>query len=173
MPTDSSFDGVRNALLTELDVAERQILGVANTIPAEKFGWRPDATARTVSEVLVHIAAGNFFLLAFLGQAVPNDVYDEIAGEGEQRWWSVVRRNDELEKSLRDKGGVIKFLERSFSAVRESIKQSGEALADHTISKVYMRMIVHLHEHMGQMIAYLRMNGLSVPWHDWRPDRRP
>src|SRR5262245_34289349 len=172
MPADSSLDSFRDALLTELEVAERQLLAIANAIPAEKFGWRPDLTARTVSEVLAHTAAGNFFLVAFLGQEIPKDIYGEITGEGEQRWWSVVHRNDALEKALRDKGDLIRFLERSLDSARESIKQTGEALADPTVSKVFMRMIVHLHEHMGQMIAYTRMNGLSVPWADWRPDRR-
>jgi uncharacterized damage-inducible protein DinB len=174
MPTHSSPDSFRDALLTELDVAERQLLGVANTMPTEKFSWRPDATARTVSEALVHVAAGHFFLLTLVGHPPPNDIYGEIVGEGKERLWSLVRRNDELEKGIRDKGDVIKFLERSLHAVRGSIKEStGAALADPTTCKVYMRMMVHLHEHMGQMIAYLRMNGLSVPWPDWRPDRRP
>jgi len=173
MPADSSLDTFRDALLTELETAERQLLAIANEMPAEKFGWRPDATARTVSEVLVHVAAGNFSLLAFLGHAAPSDIYGDIVGEGEQRLWSAIHRNDELEKVVRDKGDAIKLLERSLQAVRESIKQPiGEALAEPTLSKVYMRMIVHLHEHMGQMIAYTRMNGMSVPWPDWRPDRR-
>ena len=173
MPTDSSLDNFREALLTELATAERQLFAIANNMPAEQFGWRPDTTARSVSEVLVHVAAGNFSLLAFLGHIAPTDIYGDIGGEGEQRLWRVVHRNDELEKTVSDKGDVIKLLERSLQAVQESIKQSGEALAEPTLSKLYMRMIVHLHEHMGQMIAYTRMNGLSLPWPDWRPDRRP
>jgi len=172
MPTEFSLDTFRDALLAELETAERQILAVAQKMPAEKFGWRPDTTARSVSEALVHVAAGNFSLLAFLGRDAPKDIYGDIVGEGEQRLWSVVHRNDELEKAVREKGEVIKLLERSLQAVRESIQQSGESLAEPTTSRVYMRMIVHLHEHMGQMIAYLRTNGLSAPWPDWRPDRR-
>ena len=41
-----------------------------------------------------------------------------------------------------------------------------------TVRRVYLRLLAHAHEHMGQMIAYLRFNGIAPPWPDWRPDRR-
>jgi len=41
-----------------------------------------------------------------------------------------------------------------------------------TVRRVYLRLLAHTHEHMGQMIAYLRFNDIAPPWPDWRPDRR-
>jgi hypothetical protein len=35
---------------------------------------------------------------------------------------------------------------------------------DATVDGVYLRIIVHANEHMGQLIAYVRMNGIAPPW---------
>ncbi len=72
MSTEPLPTGFGAALLFEFDIAERQMLALAKQIPAAKFAWRPDETARSVSEVLVHVAAGNFSLLALAGM---NDVF--------------------------------------------------------------------------------------------------
>jgi hypothetical protein len=160
-------DGFPEALLFEFDIVERQLLGLGNTIPAEKYGWRPDAEARSVSEVLVHVAAGNFFLLQLAGHAVPADIYGQITAQGEERLWTVVKRNDDLEKTITSKDAVLELLTRSLHSTREAIAQTDEkALAEPLTRRAYMRMIAHTHEHMGQMIAYTRINGLRAPWPD-------
>jgi uncharacterized damage-inducible protein DinB len=165
-------DGFREALLFEFDVAERQLVALANAIPAEKFSWRPDDTARSVSEVLIHVAAGNFFLLSLAGQPAPSDIYGEITARSEQ-WQSFAKRNDELEKTIKEKDPVLRLLTRSLRSAREAISEQTEAaLAGPLTRRTYMRMLAHAHEHMGQMIAYTRVIGLRVPWPDWRPDRR-
>jgi hypothetical protein len=56
--------GVKGEYLWEFDIAERQLLALAEAFPAERYGWRPADTARSVSEVLVHVAAGNLRCLA-------------------------------------------------------------------------------------------------------------
>jgi hypothetical protein len=57
------FSGFRGEFLWEWDIAERQLLQLANAFPAADYAWRPAATARCVSEVLVHVACGTFMLL--------------------------------------------------------------------------------------------------------------
>jgi uncharacterized damage-inducible protein DinB len=173
MSTEPLPAGFRAALLFEFDIAERQLLALAKEIPAEKFAWRPDETARSTSEVFVHVALGNFFLLSLAGHTPPLDLYSEIVAEGEERLWSVVRRNDELEKSIRNKDGVLNLLNRSLRAVRNAINECDEHSLEEPLNRrLFMRMIAHSHEHMGQLIAYARVNGVRVPWPDWRPDRR-
>jgi uncharacterized damage-inducible protein DinB len=172
--SETPSDGIREALLQEFDIAKQQLLGLATAMPAEKFGWRPDATARCVSEVFVHIAAGNFFLLDWSGRLLPEDIYGRIAVQGEHRWMAIAECNDELEKTMTSKDAVLEFLTRSLLAAREDIAGTSEtALHEPPKRQAYFRMIAHLHEHMGQMIAYTRTIGLPVPWPDWRPDRRP
>jgi len=176
------IDGFRGEYLWELEVAERQITGMAEAIPAEKYDWRPDQKARSVSEVLVHVAVGNFLLLDAVGVAAPADLYGQVPADGQGRVLGLIRRNDELEKSVREKVAVTEVLKRSLQAVRNSMTQAVDVDLDQrrvffgqqtTVRRVYLRLLTHSHEHMGQMIAYMRINGMSPPWPDWRPSRRP
>ena len=163
----------REALLFEFDIAERQLLGIADAVPADKYGWRPDGGTRSVSEVFVHVAGGTLFLLQLAGHTLPADIYGHITAQGQDAWWAIAKHNDELEQTLTNKDAVLELLKRSLGSAREAITQSDEAeLAEPLARRAFMRLIAHTHEHMGQMIAYTRMLGVSVPWPDWRPDRR-
>jgi len=167
--------------LWELEIAEQQMMTMAEAIPAEKYDWRPDPKARSISEVFVHVAADNFMLLEVVGAVAPVDLYGRVPAEGQERFWRLIRRNDELEKSVREKVAFQDLLRRSLQAVNESFAQADDAELDQsrhffgedtTVRRVYLRLLAHTHEHMGQMIAYMRTNGMSPPWADWRPDRR-
>jgi hypothetical protein len=68
-------------------------------------------------------------------------------------------------------------MKRSLDAVRIAFTDAAEAeLERHdvffgertTVRRVYMRGLSHLHEHMGQLIAYTRAMGMPAPWPDWR-----
>jgi hypothetical protein len=174
--------GFAGEFLWELEIADRQMTAMAEAIPSEQYLWRPRQDARSISEVFVHVAAGNFMLLEAVGATAPVDLYDGLPAQGEQRLWGLVRRNDELEKNIREKGAVIDVLKRSFEAIRKSFAHADAAALDQglhffgeqtTVRRVYLRLLAHMHEHMGQMIAYVRINDIDIPWPDWRPDRRP
>jgi hypothetical protein len=174
------ISGFRGEFLSEWDIAEQQLLRLANAFQVEDFEWRPDATARSVSEVFVHVACGTFMLLEALGTTVPADLYPDLP-EPPDRLWAVVRKNDQLEQGLREKDKVIALLTRALSSARETMMRTDDAglersflLFGETASarRVCLRLLAHTHEHMGQLIAYTRTRGMPVPWHDWRPDRR-
>src|SRR5439155_13360151 len=97
-------------------------------------------------------------LLDVVGWAAPADLYGEVPAQGEEHFWGLVKRNDELEKNTRDKVAVIDLLRRSLQAVRQSITQSSvEELEQRvhffgeqtTFRRVYLRLLAHTHEHMG------------------------
>jgi len=173
--------GFRGEFLWELEIAERQIVAVAECIPAEHYDWRPVAQARSFSEVFVHVATGNFMLLDVIGVAAPMDLYAQVPAYGDARFQSLIRRNDELAASVREKGAVVGLLKRSLHAVSQSFARASDGELnrrlnffgeDTTVRRVYLRLLAHTDEHMGQMIAYLRFNSIAPPWPDWRPDRR-
>ncbi len=175
------IQGLRGELLWELEIAERQLIATADAVPPEKYAWRPNQNTRSVSEILVHVAAGNFMLLDQIGVPPPVDLYNQLPAEGSERLWGMVRRNDELERSIVEKYEVIGMLRRSLAAVSKSLAEATDADLDRpryffgeqtTVRRVYLRQLAHTHEHMGQMIAYLKFNGITTPWPDWRPDRR-
>jgi uncharacterized damage-inducible protein DinB len=181
MTTTARIPGFLGEYLWELDIVTRQLVAMAEALPAEKYGWRPDPKARPVSAVLVHVSAGNFMLLEAVGVPAPDDLYGVVPGEGEARLWGQIRRNDELEAAIVEKAAVVDMLKKSLDSVRRNFSESSEDDLERslhffgeetTVRRVYLRLLAHAHEHMGQMIAFLRFNGMAPPWPDWRPDRQ-
>jgi uncharacterized damage-inducible protein DinB len=185
MPHDrrmaSRIEGFRGEFLWELEIVERQTLALAEGIPQDKYDWRPAPTARSVSEVFAHVAVGNFMLVDIAGRPAPEDVYAGVPPEGQEHFWGLVKRNDELERGLRDKAAVIDLLRRSFHTAGAQVAAADEPELNRTVQffgeettirRVFLRLLAHTHEHMGQMIGYVRGMGLEAPWRDWRPDRR-
>jgi uncharacterized damage-inducible protein DinB len=133
----------------------QQLLALAEATPAEKFSWRPAPGVRSTSEVYMHIAIANFYLLSVTGPKMPADL------------------NDDMEKTVTSKAEVIAWLKRSLEAVKTAhaaetpkdlerkVKIEGR---DATVDGMYLRIIVHANEHMGQLIAYARMTGVVPPW---------
>jgi len=173
--------GFRGEFLWEWDIAERQLLQLANSFKASDYEWRPDTNARGVSEVLVHVACGTFMLLEWIGTKAPADLYPELPEQPAERVWAFVRKNDELEHGLREKDTVVALLNRALASARDTITRADDAALERslpffgestTVRRIYLRLLAHTHEHMGQLIGYIRMLRMPAPWPDWRPDRR-
>lgn len=180
-PTKTRSPGFRGEYLWELEIATRQMLAIAEAVPPTRYGWRPHPDARSFSEVFVHVATGNFMLLACAGVTAPVDLYPEIPNSGDDRSQLFIRRNDELIANVSQKDAALELLKRSLAAVTDSFSQATDNELERSlhffgemtsVRRVYMRLLTHSHEHMGQLIAYLRMSGIPIPWPDWRPDRR-
>jgi len=180
MTSTPRIPGFRGEYLWELDIVARQSVALAEAFPAEKYSWRPDPQARAVSEIFLHVAVGTFMLLDVVGIVAPADLYSEIPDGGRERFAALVRRSDEVMTTVSEKDVVVSMLRRSFQVLQESIMHASDSEFDRglfffgeetTVRRVYLRMLAHAHEHMGQMIAYLRANGIAPPWQDWRPDR--
>ena len=133
----------------------RQLIDLAAATPQDKFSWRPAPGVRSTSEVYMHIAMANFYLLSVTGPKMPPEL------------------KDEMEKSVTAKADVINWLKRSLDAVKEAhasvtpkdlVRKVHIADRDATVDGMYLRIIVHANEHMGQLIAYARMTGVTPPW---------
>jgi len=135
--------------------ASSQLLALAEVMPEEKFAWRPAPGVRSTSEVFMHITLANFYLLSVTGPKMPADM------------------KEGLEKSVTSKAEVINWLKRSLDAVKTAhLAVTPKELErkvhiydrDATVDGMYLRIIVHANEHMGQLIAYARMSGVAPPW---------
>ncbi len=134
----------------------RQLVALAEATPAEKFSWRPAKGVRSMSEVYMHVALANFYLLSVTGPKMPADI-----------------KAENLESAVTAKSEVVDWLKRSLEAVKTAhakvtpgelqrkVKVNGR---DATVDRMYLRIIVHANEHMGQLVAYARMNGITPPW---------
>ena len=163
--------------LWELEIPRKQVIELAEAIPEEAYDWRPAEDARTVAAVLVHIAAGNLLLLCRAGVELPAVVRlrGPVQGTGTERWLEMVRKSIALERCITSKQEVLELLRRSFDAVREALtatnpKQLGLARELFgevtTYRRIYLRILAHADEHMGQAIGYARTMGFRVPWPD-------
>jgi uncharacterized damage-inducible protein DinB len=133
----------------------QQLISLAEATPEDKFAWRPAPGVRSTSEVYMHIVSANFYLLSVTGPRMPTDL------------------KEGMEKSVTAKAEVIAWLKRSLDAVGEAhLSETSKDLQrkvhiadrDATVDGMYLRIIVHANEHMGQLIAYARMNGVVPPW---------
>ena len=133
----------------------QQLIALAEATPAEKFAWRPAAGVRSTSEVYMHIVMANFYLLSVTGPKMPADL------------------KEDAEKTVTSKAEVIDWLKRSLEAVRvahlaakpaDLARRVHIADRDATVDGIYLRIIVHANEHMGQLVAYARMTGVVPPW---------
>lgn len=147
--------GAGQGWLGEFEHASQQLQQLAEATPPDKFGWRPAPGVRSVSELYMHIAIGNHFLL---GQAGIKPPFDRA------------KLGKEPEKSITGKAEVTKFLTDSLDAVRANYQTVDKQKAVNFFGKattgdgILLRLLVHNHEHMGQAIAYARMIGVVPPW---------
>ena len=133
----------------------RQLIALAEATPPEKFAWRPAEGVRSTSEVYMHIVLANFYLLSVTGPKMRADI------------------KSGMEKTVTAKADVIAWLKRSLEAVKSAraglkpddlqrpVKVNGQ---DANVDGMYLRIIIHANEHMGQLVAYARMNGIVPPW---------
>lgn len=151
-PTAPPMTGFRAEFLASVDDAEAKLMELVETTPAESFSWRPANGVRSISEVYMHVAGGNYFLATFLGVPAPKPARD-------------------LEKSVTKKADVAAELKRSFDHLRAAAARTGDLekpvkmFGNNTTRRgVLLTISNHLHEHLGQSIAYARMNGVTPPW---------
>jgi uncharacterized damage-inducible protein DinB len=148
-------------LVLPFDGLEKQVIALAKAIPEEKYNWRPGPGVRSIKEVFVHIALGNHLMLGISSGAAKEEIEKEI-GENEKK---------ELEAT--PKARVVEMLTESFAAVRKRLEDATAGALSRdveffgrktTARGVLAEVDVHIAEHMGQAIAYARMNGIVPPW---------
>ncbi|MCU0624038.1 MAG: DinB family protein [Gemmatimonadaceae bacterium] len=147
------------------DVADTQkkLIDLAKAIPESAYGWRPGAGVRSVGEVLQHVAADNYILPVYFGKAAP-------AATGITKDYKTAVA---YETRKANKAAIVADLEASFKHLHEGMN----LLTDQNIAgnidwfgqpatrrKAIVSTVTHLHEHLGQMIAYARSNGVKPPW---------
>ena len=144
--------GFRGEFHAQLAEVEEKIVRLAEATPADKFSWRPAGDIRSISEVYMHIAGGNYFLSTFLGAKAPAHARD-------------------IEKTVTRKADVIAELKKSFDHLHAAVEKTAnldkpvKMFGNSTTSRgVMITMLNHLHEHLGQSIAYARMNAVVPPW---------
>jgi uncharacterized damage-inducible protein DinB len=156
-------DGVMGELLKDTADVEKKVLALANAMPESMYAWRPGPGVRSAGEVLQHIASDNYFLPALLDIPAPKET-----GVTKEFKTAVA-----FEKRPMNKAAVIAELEKSFVFLRTSMNGTTDAQLNTAIDLfgqksttrgLWITTATHLHEHLGQLIAYARSNNIVPPW---------
>lgn len=154
-PGDTPEKGVRGDILAWIEDAEKKLVGLAEAMPAEKYGWRPAEGVRSVGEVYMHAATANLGIPRMIGIDPP------------------MKMEQGMEKKITGKAEIIELLKKSFAHLKDAIGKVSDADLDKatkmfgresTYRNVLMLLVAHNHEHLGQSIAYARTNGVTPPW---------
>jgi uncharacterized damage-inducible protein DinB len=164
LPATAQQASLAGDLLTDLKEVEEKLVGLARAIPADKYGWRPAEGVRSFAEVMMHVAADNYLMPAGVGAAPPATTGIKAAD------YKTVQAY-ESRKATRDE--IIADLQVSFAHLRKALEGTtsarlGESVTffgqQMTVQRLWVLTVTHLHEHLGQGIAYARSNGVKPPW---------
>ncbi len=148
--------GARAEFLAEVAFYEQRFARLAQAMPAEKYTWRPAEGVRSVGEVYNHIVAANYGLARVLGTPPPAGVDPKA-----------------IMANAGDKPKTVQALKDSFAHFRQAVLSLSDADLDKplklfgqqtTYRGAFIMITGHTGEHLGQSIAYARMNGIAPPW---------
>jgi uncharacterized damage-inducible protein DinB len=153
-----------------ITTAEQHVVPAADAMREDKYSFAPDQTCgefkgvRTFAQQLKHLAANNYGIAALiLGQKRTADMENETGPD-----------------SVRTKAEIMEYVNGSFAALHEAVatideKNVVQATASpsqwqKTRLSFAMDAVAHSFDHYGQLVEYLRMNGIVPP--DSRPKKR-
>jgi uncharacterized damage-inducible protein DinB len=153
--TAPSYD-MKAQSLQDLDQMHKKFVDLAGAIPQDKMTWRPAEGVRSPAELFLHVATANYTIPNLMGAPVPAGVDPNT-----------------FEKSTTDKEQIVAALNKSFDSAHAAIAGMTNADFAKALPKlgpdandgdvVYI-LVTHAHEHLGQAIAYARINGVIPPW---------
>lgn len=149
-------------VLVPLADLEDKVSKLLKAVPEDKLDWRPAPGVRSFREVFLHIALGNRFILDIADNQPSMEALEKQA-----------RENSKAEHGKAGKDEIEKLLTASFVVARKSMEAAqAPALGRDekfwgtptTRRGIYTILDVHAAEHLGQLIAYCRANGITPPW---------
>ena len=155
-----SAGDMRAQYAADFDTMETKFVELAGAMDAGMYDWRPMDGVRTVSEVFMLIVAENYFVPAAWGAAPPDGITPGFALFGELAEVTDKRDVlDQLEKSAAYLLAAVAAL--SHEQMHATVQMFGQ---EGTLEASLLLVVGDMHEHLGQAIAYARMNKVVPPW---------
>ncbi len=147
----------RSEYMAVMQSSADKYIQLAEAIPQDRYSWRPGEGVRSVAEVLLHVASANYGMPGRLGAQPPAGV--DLRG---------------LERSTTDKAAIVQHLRAAFAHFRAAVEvfpadQPEKMVPFFGPPQITARHFLYFNadhngEHLGQLIAYARMNGVVPPW---------
>jgi hypothetical protein len=148
---------LKASFLADLDVMRGKFIGLAEAFPQDKYTWRPMEGVRSVSEVLALAASEGYAFVPTAFGGKPGATREELTAL----------------RTTTDKAKLIEALNKGFAHAKAELTAVDPAqmtgrrqVMGQNASAVDAAFAIggDLHEHLGQMIAYARMNKIVPPW---------
>ena len=161
VPDRASAVEVRKQYLLDLDTLQSKFLALAQAFPAEKYSWRPAPGVRSVGEVFMHVAS-EYYIYAPMSFGAARS---PVIAKGQPAV--------EAFEKMSTKEDVLKHLKEGFAYAQSAVSGVDPAAlvgqqklfgGNYTILETSLGMAADMHEHLGQLIAYARVNGIKPPW---------
>ena len=147
----------------DVNEAQKKMVDLAKAMPDASYDWRPSAGARTMGEVFLHVASDNYAIPLMMGKPAPEatGITADFASA------------TTFEKRKLTKAQIVAELEASYKHLHQAMALTTDANASETIKffgqdwtrmRAMVLTVTHLHEHLGQAIAYARSNNVVPPW---------
>ena len=153
--TAPSYD-MKAQALQDLGIVQQKMVALANAVPADKLTWRPSPDSRSFAEVFLHVAGERYQILGLGGAVPPADFNGKT-----------------YEKSTTDKAQIVAELNKTWDFAQKTINGMSNADFAKLLPKlgpqanagdvVYI-LVADAHEHLGQLVAYARVNDIVPPW---------
>ena len=152
---------IASTLNGNLGVAEREVVSAAEAMPDDKYSFAPSAGefkgVRTFGEQARHIAAANFMFVAILNGEKPD-----------------MEQAEHGPADVKTKTQIVQYLKDSFAAAHKAIAaitaENATMLLPNAPFPIFNTRLgvasfatAHCFDHYGQMVVYLRMNGIVPP----------
>ena len=151
------ISGFGEELRGQFEGSAEKLVALAEAMPAESYSWQPMEGVYTVAAAYMHVARYNYMYPdMYLGVDAPAGV--DYAS---------------LEERVTTKGEAVRVLASSMDHVRRIL----DGMSDADLAKpaelygreveswaVLLQLLTHMNEHLGQAIAYARMNRVVPPW---------
>jgi len=157
--TVSAQNQFQNEAVGMITYTKGKIDQLADAMPEDKMSWSASDNVRSFSSVIGHVTSANYFFGMKLGATLPEGINPMTI---------------EKEVAGKSKSEVVKALNKSHEFVIGAIKnlkesEMGDAVempfpGDFTKMSIVNIVLSHTSEHMGQLIAYARSNGVAPPW---------
>lgn len=152
----AASDAFVSDFLSIYTTATDKMVQLGNAIPEESYSWRPNEGVRSVKETILHVTSANYFFGSQLGADIPEGIDPQAI---EQSDMSKEEAIDALKKS-------VDFAQMAVKNMPEEEMNTELTLFGQPFTKRQIVFILgdHAAEHLGQLIAYARMNDVVPPW---------
>lgn len=142
----------------QFGASANKLVALAEAMPASAYAWSPGEGVASVARVFMHIARYNYmYPHENMGRTTP------VAADVYRRWEDDVTEKDEVVSILR---ASMDYVRGVAGDMDEDRLDRPTVLYGRTVGEwaVLLQLVTHMNEHLGQSIAYARMNGVVPPW---------